>query len=134
MGNTYLSTCKVVSRYAKIYKIDTDYLNQMLESEIEIKWDFYNRLKRKMQLFSERLFKINNIKLVMTDEKITKNKIDQKKIEEKDITYAKNPNIKASINYDKINYLLNESNDINKSNNMNNFNNNKIKIKFSYIK
>ena len=129
LGNTYLSTCKVVSRYAKIYKIDTDYLNQMLESEIEIKWDFYNRLKRKMQLFSERLFKINNIKLIMTDENITKNKMDQKKIEEKDITYANNSNIKASINYDKINYLLNESNDINKNNNMNTFNNSKIKIK-----
>ena len=82
LGNEYLVTCKVASKYAKINKIDTDYLNQMLESEVEIKWDFYRRLKRKLALFSERLFKINNIKLVMTDEKTTKDKIDQKKDED----------------------------------------------------
>ena len=134
LGNEHLSTCTVASKYAKIHKIDTDYLNQMLDSEVEIKWDFYRRLKRKLELLSERLFKVNNIKLVMTDEKITKDKVDNKKIDDTEIiiTNNSNSNIKASIKYDKINDLLNEqkynSLIINNSN-ISTFNNIKPKLK-----
>ena len=118
LGNYYLGTCKVFSKNAKIYKIETDYLNQMLESEVEIKWDFYRRLKNKLKLYSERLFKINNCKLVMTDEKIKENNKDLKineqleKEKEKEINNTIN---KTLINFDKINIFLNERKDNNSS-------------------
>ena len=47
LGNNYLGTCEVVSKTAKIYKIETDYLEQLLERENAIKCDFYRRLKKK---------------------------------------------------------------------------------------
>ena len=122
LGNNYLGTCEVVSKIAKIYRIETDYFNQMLESEVEIKWDFYRRLKNKLKLYSERLFQINNCKLVMTDEKIMENKKDLKineqleKEKEKEIIIPSNNTInKTLINYDKINIFLNERKDNNSS-------------------
>ena len=118
LGNNYIGTCQVISKYAKIYKIDTEYLNQMLESEVEIKWDFYRRLKNKLKLYSKRLFKINNIKLVMTDEKITEDKLDlqlieqmEKEKEKENLISLNNTNNKTLVNYDKINLFLNERKD-----------------------
>ena len=136
LGSNYLCSCEVVSKYAKIYKIDIDYLNQMLESEYEIKWEFFRRLKNKMELLSKRLFRINNIKLIMTDEKISQNKLNQKSIEQNEtIPINNNTNNKALINYDKINSLFNQQKDINSinvnndSNIINNSINDKIRPK-----
>ena len=126
LGNRYLCKCEVVSKKAKIYKIDIEYLNQLLENEIEIKWDFYKRLKEKLKLLSERLFKNNNIKLVMTDEKLTQNKLSQKDFEEKEKIQTNNSNIKSIINYDKINNLINEQKEFNSFNINNSFNNSNI--------
>ena len=126
LGSNYLSTGKVISKNAKIYKIDIDYLDQMLESEIEMKCDFYKRLKDKLELLSKILFTINNIKLIMTDEKITQNKINQKNIEENEAISINNINNKTLIDYEKINSLLNEQKDNNSSTNINNNNTNNI--------
>ena len=126
LGSNYLSTGKVISKNAKIYKIDIDYLHQMLESEIEIKSDFYKRLKDKLELLSKILFTINNIKLIMTDEKITQNKINQKKIEENETISINSINNKTLIDYKKISNLLNQQKDNNSSININNNNTNNI--------
>lgn len=117
LGNSYLGTCEIISKYAKIYKIEKEYLEQILEEEILINYDFYKRLKNKLKLYSERLFQINNIKLVMTDEKITQHKLDQKKLEEKKINQTNTSINKISIKYDKLNSYLNEKNDMIKNNN-----------------
>ena len=55
----------------------------MLKNEIDCNEEFLKRMKKKIELLSERLFKINNIKLIMTDEKINKEKLDKKIVEEK---------------------------------------------------
>ena len=139
LGNKYLTSCEIISKTAKIYRLSVDDLDLMLESEVEIKWDFYNRLKNKLKLYSERLFKINNIKLVMTDDKIIRNKLDKVKYEEKEkkkeeekekekeIVIPTNNSInKSSINFDKINSFINEKKDnitINNNYSTNNFNN-----------
>ena len=70
-----------------------------------------------MELLSKRLFRINNIKLIMTDEKISQNKLNQKSIEQNEtIPINNNTNNKALINYDKINSLFNQQKDINSIN------------------
>jgi CRP-like cAMP-binding protein len=116
LGNHYLCTCQIVSKYAKIYRIDIDYLNQMLESENEIKWEFFRRLKSKMELLSKRLFKINNIKLVMTDEKIAQNKLNNKTVVEVSEEIPTNNALNNSfIDYEKINTLFNKPKDYNSS-------------------
>ena len=127
LGNNYLCTCEVVSKKAKIYQIEIEYLEQILESEIEIKWDFFKRLKEKLKLFSERLFKNNNIQLVMTDEKLTQNKLSKMANEEKkEEIPANNTSIRTSINYDKINNLKNEQKEYNSIIINNSFNNSNI--------
>ena len=129
LGNKYLTSCEIVSKTAKIYKLSIDYLDLMLEGEVEIKWDFYNRLKNKLKLYSERLFRINNLKLIMTDDKIIQKKIEKKKNEEKEkeeeeekekekekekeeiIMPTNNSINKSLINFDKLNSFMNDKND-----------------------
>ena len=110
LGNHYLCTCQVVSKVAKTYKIDIDYLNQMLETENEIKWEFFRRLKSKMELLSKRLFRLNNIKLIMTDEKIAQNKLSHKTIDVDDSNPTNNSINKSFIDYEKINTIFSKPN------------------------
>lgn len=125
LGNEFLGTCEIVSKIAKIYKIEKKYLEQILEEEINIKNKFYQRLKSKLKLYCERLFQINNIKLVMADEKITQKNLDQNKMEQNDITQSNSTINKISINYDKINSFLNGQNYCNIFNNLDNNNSSK---------
>ena len=130
LGNNYLGTCEVISKMAKIYKIEIDYLDQLLEKEKDIKFDFYRRLKNKLNLYNDRLFQINNIKLVMTDKKITKKNLDIKKIEEKEIIPTNISINKTLINYDKINSFINEQKDTSDYNNNSHIKyHNKIRLK-----
>ena len=115
IGKKYITTCTVISRFAKIYKLDIDYLTQMLENEIDCRREFYKRMKSKLQLVSERLFKINDINLIKTDEKINKLKLLKKLEYEKQILESKSSKNKTVINYDKLNEILNIQNDNNSS-------------------
>ena len=115
LGNDYLVSCKIISNYAKIFKIDVNYINNMLKNEIDCNEEFSKRMKKKIELLSERLFKINNIKLIMTDEKINKEKLDKKIVEEKKKLILNSSINKTLINYNKINNLVTEN--INKNNN-----------------
>ena len=128
LGNVYLASCNVISNYAKIYKIDINHLNDILHREYECKEEFIKRMHKKLGLLSERLYKINNIKLIMTDEKINNEKINKQKIEEenqqKKILNSTNSS-KAMIEYDKINNLLTD--------NINLINYNKTKFKNTKI-
>ena len=112
LGNKYLSSCVVKSNTAEIYKLDIKYMKIMFNNEYEFKDEFIKRMKKKLELLSERLFKINNIKLIMTDDKINiENKeLYEKKLENDKILAQNNSNNnKIIINYDKINNLLNNS-------------------------
>ena len=117
LGNDYLVSCKIISNYAKIFKIDVNYINNMLKNEIDCNEEFLKRMKKKIELLSERLFKINNIKLIMTDEKINKEKLDIKIVEEKKTLILNSSINKILISYNKINNLVTEN--INKNNNNN---------------
>ena len=115
LGKKYITTCTVISRFAKIYKIDIDYLSQMLENEIDCRKEFYERMKNKLQLLSERLFKINDINLIKTDEKINKNKLLKKLELEKQVLESNSSKNKTVINYDKLIEIINVQNENNSS-------------------
>jgi len=115
IGKKYITTCTVISRFAKIYKLDIDYLTQMLENEVDCRREFYKRMKNKLQLVSERLFKVNDINLIKTDEKINKIKLLKKLEYEKQLLESNSSKNKTVINYDKLNEILNIQNDNNSS-------------------
>ena len=114
LGTKYISTCTVISKFAKIYKIDVDFLIQILQNEFDCREEFMRRMKNKLQLLRERFFKINNLKIIMTDAKLNRIKLKRKLEYEKQILEANSPKIKSSINYDKLNTILykNENNSI----------------------
>jgi hypothetical protein len=68
-----------------------------------------------LQLVSERLFKIKDINLIKTDEKINKIKLLKKLEYEKQVLESKSSKNKTVINYDKLNEILNIQNDNNSS-------------------
>ena len=105
IGKKYITTCTVISRFAKIYKLDIDYLTQMLENEVDCRREFYKRMKNKLQLVSERLFKVNDINLIKTDEKINKIKLLKKLEYEKQLLESNSSKNKTVINYDKLNEI-----------------------------
>ena len=114
LGNNYLVSCNVISNYAKIFKIDVNYITNMLNNEIDCNEEFTKRMNKKLELLSERLFKINNIKLIMTDERVNNEKINHQTLEEKKkILLKNNQNNKTLINYNKINNLVTENNNNN---------------------
>ena len=119
-GNKYITSCTVVSNSAKIHKIDIDYINQMLQNEIDCKEEFFKRMKKKLELLSERLFKINNLKLVKTDKKIMEIKLKKKIEYEKQIVETKSSKHKTVIDYEKLNNILNIPKDNNSIHNLNN--------------
>ena len=120
LGENYLTSCIIVSNYAQIYRINIDDLNIILNNEYEYKDEYLKRIKKKLELLSERLFKINNIKLFMTDEKINLDTLERLNMEEKKKILTKISNNKALINYDKINDLLSGNNNHNNSISKNN--------------
>ena len=120
LGENYLTSCIIVSNYAQIYRINIDDLNIILNNEYEYKDEYLKRIKKKLELLSERLFKINNIKLFMTDEKINLDTLEILNMEEKKKIITKITNNKALINYDKINDLLSGNNNHNNSISKNN--------------
>ena len=107
IGNDYLASCVVVSKEAKIYKIDVKYINQMLIEERDCVEEHNLRIGNKLNLLIQRLFRINNIKLVMIDEKINLEKINEKNFDEKK-KLTNSSKIKGLINYNKLNDILND--------------------------
>ena len=105
--SVYLTSCVVVSKEAKIYKIDVEYINKMLLEEKDCMEDYNKRIENKLNLLIQRLFKINNINLVMIDEKINLEKLSKKLSDEKK-KLINNPKIQGLINYKNLNNVLNE--------------------------
>ena len=65
----YITTCVVASNKAKIFKIDTKYLGEIMSNEKKCLKDLNKRVKYRLQLFQERFFNINNTKLLIADKK-----------------------------------------------------------------
>ena len=112
IGGNYLATCVIDSNNAKIYKIDVHNMNLILREENEAKKQLFKRIKKKLELLSERLYKINNFKLIKLDNEITLENLKKRKILEQN----KRDSNKSFINYDKIYNLINDNNNSNNSN------------------
>ena len=110
LGNKYITSCIVVSKEAKIYKIDVKYINQMLTEQKDCIEEYNQRIDDKLNLSIQRLFKINNIKLIMIDEKINLEKIDKKNSEDIERLITNSSHIKGLVNYNKLNDVLNNQN------------------------
>ena len=110
LGDKYITSCTIVSKEAKIYKIDAKYINQMLLEEKDCIEDYNKRIENKLNLLIQRLFKINNIKLIMVDEKINLEKIDKKNFENFEKLITNSSHIKGIVNYNKLNDILNNKN------------------------
>ena len=108
LGNNYLASCIISSNNAKIYKIDINSMNLMLRNEYECKLELYKRIKQKIGVISERLYELNNIKLIKIDNKLSLENKNKMKILEQE-----NNNNKTFIDYDKIYNLLNDNNNCN---------------------
>ena len=120
LGSDYLTSCVVVSNEANIYKIDMKYINQMLNEEIDCVEDYNIRIQSKLNLLIQRLFKTNNIKLIMINEKINLEKNKEKNIDEKNKLLINSSKIKGLVNYNQLNYILTEKPNIiqNQKNNL----------------
>jgi len=132
-GYPYLVSCVVSSVFAKIYKIDNKYLSELLIKEKECYKDLVDRIEQKLSLFHERLFNINNMKLLMADHK--------KMIEQKEMINQKyNNNSTNNINNNAIDANLLIKNIFKEQQNNNNiriknsFNKTNIKINYSKLK
>lgn len=66
-GYPYIANCIVSSATAKIYQIDNKYLSDMILKENIIYKYLIKRVEEKLSLFHERLFNINNTKLLLAD-------------------------------------------------------------------
>ena len=114
LGNNYIATSTVTSKTANIYKLDKNQLKMILSHESECKEELFERLESKIDLIEERLSIISNIKLVM---KGKKQKQENNIIEERQnkIKKLKKSNIKAVVDYEKINNLLESKQELNSS-------------------
>ena len=123
LGNNYISTCTVTSNSANIYKLDKNYLRNILLHEWECKEELFERLKHKIDLLQKRLSIISNIKLVMKGKKeVEENNIIIEEKENIKLKKLKNSNIKALVDYEKINNLLEYKSELNSSyNKLNSF-------------
>ena len=72
----YITDCVVISNKAKIFKININDLNEILNYEKNCLIDSNKRIKYKLQLFQERFFNINNTKFLIAD-KIETNKTNK---------------------------------------------------------
>ena len=71
LGVDNFASCVVDSLFAKVYKIDVNYLTEIFEKEKPCFYELVHRVEKKLKLYSKRLFEINNVKISMTDMKIT---------------------------------------------------------------
>ena len=116
-GNEYITSCAVVSKEAKICKINVKYINRMLIQEGDCVEEYNLRLESKLNLLIQRLFRVNNIKLIMINEKIKIEKNNKKTLDEKEILLNNSSKIRGLVNYNRLNYILTE-------NSINNYNSN----------
>ena len=72
-GIPYYSTAKVISQRAKIFKISTEHLWQILNIEPECINTLKNLVLDKIKVIKNRLFSMNNTKLILIDNKISFN-------------------------------------------------------------
>ena len=95
----YIADCVVVSKTAKIYKIDFKYLNQILGNEQNCIYDLIKRINYKLKLYQERIFNINNIKLVKADKDLTDKNTQKMELlrEEEEIKIENKNRIKIKI-------------------------------------
>ena len=107
IGSDYLTSCIVVSKEAKLYKINVEHINKMLIEDKDCVEEYYQRIENKLNLLIQRLFKNNNIKLLMIDEKINLEKINIKFSDEKK-KLINTSKIQGSVNYDLLNNILNQ--------------------------
>ena len=66
----YLTNARIISPFAKIYKIDNLNLIQILEKSTECIHELENKVKNEMNIISRRFFGLNNVKLMRIDNKI----------------------------------------------------------------
>ena len=78
----------------------------MLNEEIDCVEDYNIRIQSKLNLLIQRLFKTNNIKLIMINEKINLEKNEEKNIDEKNKLILNSSKIKGLVNYNQLNYIL----------------------------
>ena len=119
LGKNYITTCTVTSNIADIYKLDKTYLKYILIHEYECKEELLERLKNKIDLLQERLSVISNTKLAMKGIKELnemENEKKEKEKEDKKLDIFGNSNIKSSVDYEKINTLLELRTELNSSN------------------
>ena len=69
-GIPYYATARVVSQRAKIFKISVEQLSQILNIEKECISSLRNLILNKTKILRKRLFSMNNIRLVLLDNKI----------------------------------------------------------------
>ena len=75
----------------------------MLTEQKDCIEEYNQRIDNKLNLSIQRLFKINNIKLIMIDEKINLEKIDKKNSEDIERLITNSSHIKGLVNYNKLN-------------------------------
>ena len=68
----YLTTAKVVSPNAIVHKIDVEHLSQIIFREKDLIFEIKNKVNKKIDILSQRFFELNNIKLKLIDDKITR--------------------------------------------------------------
>lgn len=101
----------------------------MLKEEKDCVEEHNERIENKLNLLIQGLFKINNIKLIMIDDKINLEKIDEKNFDEKK-KLTNTSKIKGLINYNKLNDVLNSQSLNNPNSSNSNINEDSIKLPF----
>ena len=102
----YFTTSKVISSRAKVFKIDSKQLWQILNIEVDCLPDLKYLVLNKTKIFKKRFFGINNTKLTLIDEKINveyereylKNLENKKKMKENESIKTQ----KNNLNYNEI--------------------------------
>ena len=115
LGLNNLNTCIVDSISAQIYKIDIKYLTELFNNEKICFYELIDRVENKLKLYRKRLFEINNIKLSMTDQKISEKKsniYDEEFNVNINIT-SFSPNNKVDLNFNKLKEIVSNKNNIN---------------------
>ena len=138
----YITTARVTSIRAKVFKIDTKQLWQILNIEVDCIPELKNLVLNKTKILKKRFFGINNIKIQLIDEKINSDykkeylkMLEKQKVMENEIVKTQKNNlacneIKVKTLFNpktRINYFLPKMN-INEEKNIKN-----IKKKFNYF-
>ena len=124
LGVDNFATCVVDSLFANVYKIDIKYLTEIFEKEKPCFYDLVHRVEKKLKLYSKRLFEINNVKISMTDMKITEEQNATYKTELTNNLNTSNFSTQTWIgaNYSKLKEVISNNNIKNNENKHNNSN------------